>query len=101
MSYAQRMKRSTATKVKHPDVAGNARAALARAKVYGVDLSRKYGGSVAYWSRRLNGETPMSIDDLYVIAEATGVPASSLVTDWLPRLDSNQQPSDYRSPIAA
>lgn len=71
---------------------GNARAALAKAKVHAVDLSREYGGSVAYWSRRLNGETPLSVDDLYVIAEATGVDAAALVSTWLlfPQRDTDQ-----------
>ena len=63
-------------------------------------------------SRRLRGQTEISVGELFVFAQLLGVTPAELVSDngpatlsisvtgpsgVLPRLDSNQQPSGYRS----
>jgi hypothetical protein len=62
-------------------VAAEVRAALARVRIPVYKIADLIGGgtSRAYWSRRVNGETPFDIDDLSVIASITGTPITDLV----------------------
>ncbi len=83
-------------------MAKHARGALAEARVNASELSRRYGGAVSYWTRRLNGELVMNIADVERIAQAARVHPAVLVggqapDGWLPRRDSNLEPSDYRT----
>ena len=76
------------------------RAQLGRAEVPAIELARRYGGAPSYWTRRIKGLLPFTTDDLEAIAEATGVHIAVLLDGeapqgWLPRQDSNLQPSDY------
>lgn len=59
--------------------AAEARAALARASMTIAGLARATGTSHGYWSKRLTGAIPMTVDDLTAIAAHTGVPVESLV----------------------
>lgn len=60
-------------------VAAEARAALARAQMTQTDLAAATGRSRPYWQKRLAGSVSLSIDDLSLIAEATGTPLADLV----------------------
>lgn len=59
--------------------AGEARAALARLNLSQRAVCEATGKSPNYWSRRLSGETPMSVADVVALSEITGVPVSELV----------------------
>lgn len=54
-------------------VAGNVRAALARAEIKVNRLPRLVGASQPYWQRRTSGELPFSTDDLSALADLLGV----------------------------
>lgn len=58
--------------------AAEVRAALARNKITQTNLAAQTERSQAYWSRRLNGTLPLSVDDLAKIAEITGTPIGKL-----------------------
>lgn len=60
------------------DVAGNVRAAMGRARLNASDMSRRYGGAVTYWTRRINGDMALSSDDIARISEACGVHPAEL-----------------------
>lgn len=60
-------------------VAAEVRAALARRQITQTALAAATGRSQAYWSRRLTGDRPLTIDDLSAIADLTAVPLSSLL----------------------
>ena len=60
-------------------LAGEARAALGRARLSVRALARATDHSHAYWSTRLSGAQPMTVDDLAVIADQTGVPLADLM----------------------
>ena len=62
----------------HPDdlVAAEIRAELARQRVSHAALAGQLGVSRPYLSRRLSGETPLSVADVARIAELLGVPVS-------------------------
>lgn len=62
-------------------VAGEARAALARAGLTQQQLADRTGRSRPYWQKRLSGAFALTIDDLDAIAAATGTP----LADLLPR----------------
>lgn len=65
------MRASTVHELHGIDVAGNVRAEMARANVSASMLSRIYGGSVTYWTRRMKGELEFTAEDLQRVAEAT------------------------------
>ena len=54
-------------------VAGNVRAALARAEIRVNNLPKLVGASQPYWQRRTTGELPFSTDDLSILADLLGV----------------------------
>lgn len=56
-----------------------ARAALGGARISVRELARRTSRSHAYWSKRLSGAQPFTVDDLDVIARETGVDLASLV----------------------
>lgn len=60
-------------------VAAEVRAALARRQITQTTLAEVTGRSQAYWSRRLSGRIPMSVDDLSVVAEIAAVPLASFL----------------------
>ena len=60
-------------------LAGNARAALARARITTSSLASQTGKSRAYWSRRLDGTHSLTTDDLVALSDLTGVPVTDLV----------------------
>lgn len=59
-------------------VAGEIRAELARQRMTQADLATQLGVSRPWLSRRLSGETPLSVGDMVVIAEALDVPVATL-----------------------
>ncbi|MQA84085.1 MAG: helix-turn-helix domain-containing protein [Streptosporangiales bacterium] len=59
-------------------VAAEIRAELARQRISHSALAEKLGVSRAYLSRRLSGDTPLSVPDLAAIAAILGVPISKL-----------------------
>lgn len=84
-------------------VAANIRAEVARAGLSQADLAREFGVPASWVSTRYRGKARWSLDDMQRVADLLGLPPSRLVE--LPRLDSNQQPSGYRtrghlSPVA-
>lgn len=56
-----------------------ARAALGGACISVAELARETSRSHAYWSIRLSGDKPLTVDDLVALAEITGVPVTDLV----------------------
>ena len=56
-------------------VAAEVRAAMARRKITANQLPTLVGKSQSYWSRRLNGETAVDVDDLASLAGLLGVDA--------------------------
>src|SRR4029077_11575110 len=86
-------------------VAEEVRALMGRHQVSGNRLAVMTGMTQSSMSRRLAGLYPFTVDELEVIADAFGVPITSLFGRpqpprgrGLPRLDSNQQPSDSQQP---
>jgi len=57
-----------------------ARAALGGAQISVRELARRTGRSHAYWSKRLTEHQSMTVADLEVIAEHTGVTVADLVS---------------------
>lgn len=91
-------------------VAEDVRAELARRRLSGSALAVLLGQSQKWVSRRLSGEVAFDVDDLERIARALGLGvgvfldggrATSARPLQLPRLDSNQQPADYRSALSS
>lgn len=74
--------RPTVGRMSNPveQAAAEARAALARLRITQTDLADRTGRSQTYWSRRLSGVMAMSLDDLNVISQVTGVPVTDLVS---------------------
>lgn len=60
-------------------VAAEVRAALARRQITQTQLAEATNRSQAYWSRRLTGQRPMSVDDLRAVADIAAVPLTSLL----------------------
>ena len=87
-------------------VAANIRAEAGRLGMNQSDLGRALGVTRATISKRWHGRRSWQLEDLDAVAAVLGVSVTDLVTpvrgkrrssgQWLPRLDSNQQPSDYR-----
>jgi DNA-binding Xre family transcriptional regulator len=67
---------------------------MARRMMSGADLSRAIGLSQPQVAKRVRGDLAWSLDELDMLAKVF----RCSVTDLLPRLDSNQQPSDYGTP---
>lgn len=87
------------------------RGLLAERRVSSTDLAKATYLSRSSIGRRLTGETALNTDELEVIAGVLGVPVAYLVVGGetqppparalLPHLDSNQEHSDSRFPVAA
>ncbi|WP_075361632.1 helix-turn-helix domain-containing protein [Boudabousia marimammalium] len=95
-------------------VAANIRAEAARAGINQVKLGRMLNMTQSQVSRRWNGSLVWTLDEMGAVAQLLGVSVADLVTpprgnsgrytnppapygtggDWLPRQDSNLQPSD-------
>lgn len=64
-------------------------------------LAPMVGVDQSVLSKKLRGKVPLTLVELLRIADALGVSAAELMgaqpADLLPRLDSNQEPSGYRS----
>ncbi|UOQ57205.1 hypothetical protein MUN78_16370 [Leucobacter allii] len=60
-------------------VAGEVRAAIARAGKRQSDICRLTGFSSSRLSNKLRGESPFTVDELFIIAAALEVPARSLL----------------------
>lgn len=60
-------------------VAGEIRAELARQRRSQAELATQLGVSRPWLSRRLSGETPLSVGDIANIADALGVALSDLM----------------------
>lgn len=61
------------------DVAANVRAALARRRIQQQEFAETIGWPRIRLSRRINGHTQFTIDDVVVIADALGVSVETLV----------------------
>jgi transcriptional regulator with XRE-family HTH domain len=59
--------------------AGAVRAELARRKIAGHRLGAAIGWSAGTTSRRLNGQTPITVDELTRIADFIGCPVGDLL----------------------
>ena len=56
-------------------------------------MAPRLGMTQSGLSKKLRGDRPWTLDELYRAADALGCTLEEL----LPRMDSNQQPSDYRT----
>ena len=67
------------------------------------EVARRMNVDQMWLSRRVkvNATTPITPEEVERMAEALDVPVERLVSGWLPRLDSNQQPSDSASPLVS
>lgn len=61
--------------------AGAVRAELARRKIAGQRLGAAIGWSAGTTSRRLNGQTPITVEELTRIADFIGVPTAALLPE--------------------
>lgn len=61
------------------ETAESLRIELARHRKSGRQLAAAVGWSAATASRRLNGEYPLTVDELYACASFLGVPPASLL----------------------
>jgi transcriptional regulator with XRE-family HTH domain len=88
-------------------VAENLRVEIARRRLRQVDIARALDVSQSTLSRKLAGEVPLTVGELYALARVLGVPVHVLVPDdpapvtrnrggGLPREDSNLQPAGRR-----
>lgn len=80
-------------------IASEIRAELARQGINQTALARLLHVSNAWTSRRLSpsADVDLTFEEVEKVAKALGVSAERLRSWWLPRLDSNQQPSGYLS----
>ena len=80
-------------------VAQEIRAELARQGRNQAWLARVTFHNQTWISKRISpvADVDMTVDEISQIAEALNVPVQRLLAAWLPRLDSNQQPSGYAS----
>lgn len=101
MSYAKRM---TTNVIEIPSasasrlLAQEIRAELGRQGINQAELCRRLNVSDAWVSRRIapRASTEITLEEVVRMAEALGIAAERLFRALLPRLDSNQQPSDYQ-----
>ena len=79
-------------------VAAEVRAELARQRLSMRQFAYKMGVNHLWVSRRISTmQTELSPADIELIAGALSLPVWKLLPrEWLPRLDSNQQPFGYR-----
>lgn len=63
------------------ETASAIRAELGRQNKSRADLARALGATDMWVSRRLTGQTPLSVDDVADIARTLGVPLSALIGD--------------------
>ena len=61
----------------HEAVAGEVRAALARRRISARQAAREIGWKPAYIWRRLDGRTPLDVNDLVALAELLDVPVTT------------------------
>ena len=87
-------------------VAGNVRAALARAGIRANHLPRLVGGSQSFWSRRLVGEQAFDVDELSALADLLGMdlreffaPAPRYTGPHVSARSSMDRASDYGSEV--
>jgi transcriptional regulator with XRE-family HTH domain len=77
-------------------IAAEIRAELARQGLSSRRLALALGVSYQWVNRRISpkADVDLTFEEVDLIAGAIGVPATKLVVpaQWLPRLDSNQQP---------
>lgn len=69
-----------------------------------AEMGRALGVSQSVVSKKLRGMTGISLTELMTIGRVLGVDPADLLprgAEWLPRLDSNQQPSGYPSPVVS
>lgn len=73
--------------------------AMGRQGLTTTELAERLSVSPMWLSRRIGrtGRVEISLEDANNLARALGVPVTRLLP-WLPRLDSNQQPSGRTSP---
>jgi hypothetical protein len=77
-------------------IAREIRAELGRQQLSNRRLALQLGVSFMWVNRRISTlETALTFEDVQRIAETLNVPVQRLVSAWLPRLDSNQQPAGY------
>lgn len=60
-------------------VAAEVRAEMARQRKTGMDLAELLGCSQSSAARRMSGETPLSLNEVYAVARWLGVSVSALV----------------------
>lgn len=60
-------------------VAGQLRAEMARRRVDTRELAQRVGKSRMWVSRRMTGETALTIDDAHLVADALGIDPSVLL----------------------
>ncbi len=75
-------------------VAENVRVECARAAWIQADVARALGTSRTAISNRWRGRMQWQLEDLEVLATAIGIPVQRFFAGQLPRLDSNQEPTD-------
>lgn len=63
--------------------AGAVRAELARRRISGRELGRAIGWSLGTTSRRLNGQSPITVDELARIAQFIDVPLAALLPEQI------------------
>jgi transcriptional regulator with XRE-family HTH domain len=84
-------------------IAAEVRAEMGRQGVSKHQLATRLGVSDVWIGRRLKVDSTVQItlEEVEQMAEALGVSSQRLLAAWLPRLDSNQQPSGYASVLVA
>lgn len=98
-------------------VARRLRSELAARSINGSEAARRCRRSQPWMSRRINGTTAFTVDELDHVCAVLGMSYNYIATGikevpppnpdgpdggvQLPRLDSNQQPSDYWFQLAA
>ena len=82
-------------------IAAEVRAEMGRQGVSKSELARRLQVSDVWIGRRLavNSTVQITLEEVDQMAEALGVSSQRLLSAWLPRLDSNQQPSGYASAL--
>ena len=81
--------------------AAEIRAEIARQGLSRRAFAMKLGVSYPWVARRIGttADVDMTLEDIVKMTQALGISAQGLLSVLLPRLDSNQQPSGYSSPL--
>jgi transcriptional regulator with XRE-family HTH domain len=84
-------------------IAAEIRAEMARQGLSQREVAKRLNVSDIWISRRVSPKSTVQItvEEVEAMAEALGVSSQRLLAAWLPRLDSNQQPSGYASVLVA